>query len=354
MEIIINYDSSWHNSFLDGEANAPHFNEKGKYKQRKWLTTLYNFTKNGIKKADISKNTALGILYRLIGDQRRLFQIMLDESRYFADIEGIISFTDSKDYINGEITILKNMNFYAKNPSSYKGILHFDRPCFNETIYKKLWQVFWLDSEQLYDFIVNKKELDGNIGKVDPNIISAKLEICKKVKLSDIICQNIVEEFKKSGIEIFKDNIHLYKIYKKGEESGYNVFAIYCAALYIAMKRLEVNSITLDDVKNEKNKGKVGGEIVGFSLRTHTPRTFYGHNSGGEVMNYRCPTVCEKIIKGQGSIQHRMKKSGGKLSINIPCEYNKAVVIATQIKNAGVNSFYVGKKGLAYVEDIIY
>ena len=47
-----------------------------------------------------------------------------------------------------------------------------------------------------------------------------------------------------------------------------------------------------------------------------------------------------------------MTKASGTLEININVDREKAKEIKTMIDNAGVSSFYLGKKGLAYITDI--
>ena len=47
-----------------------------------------------------------------------------------------------------------------------------------------------------------------------------------------------------------------------------------------------------------------------------------------------------------------MTKASGKLEIIIDIERDRAKEIKKMIENAGVSSFYLGKKGLAYVTDI--
>ncbi|OQW99603.1 MAG: hypothetical protein BWK74_01815, partial [Desulfobacteraceae bacterium A6] len=47
-----------------------------------------------------------------------------------------------------------------------------------------------------------------------------------------------------------------------------------------------------------------------------------------------------------------LTKASGKLEINIAIDREKAKEIKRLIENAGVSSFYLGKKGLSYVTDI--
>jgi hypothetical protein len=47
-----------------------------------------------------------------------------------------------------------------------------------------------------------------------------------------------------------------------------------------------------------------------------------------------------------------MTKASGQLEISIEVDRDKGLEIKTLIENAGVSSFYLGKKGLAYVSNI--
>ena len=47
-----------------------------------------------------------------------------------------------------------------------------------------------------------------------------------------------------------------------------------------------------------------------------------------------------------------MTKASGQLEIIIDVEREKGLEIKMLIENAGVSSFYLGKKGLAYVSNI--
>ena len=56
--------------------------------------------------------------------------------------------------------------------------------------------------------------------------------------------------------------------------------------------------------------------------------------------------------KGEGEIVSVLTKASGKLIINLNISKEQARDLEEKIENAGVSSFYLGKKGLAYVTDI--
>ena len=79
MKIVVKYDSSWRNSFLDGNNNEP-LPKKG----RKYIASMTSLKKSeNFIKRDITKDTIMGVLNRLIGDQRKLYQSREDENYYF-------------------------------------------------------------------------------------------------------------------------------------------------------------------------------------------------------------------------------------------------------------------------------
>lgn len=82
MKITIEYESSWRNSFLDGSNNEVLPKNGRKYiAAKKFLTKEEDSVKR-----HITKDTIMGILNRLIGDQRKLYQSRTTENYYFKDI----------------------------------------------------------------------------------------------------------------------------------------------------------------------------------------------------------------------------------------------------------------------------
>jgi hypothetical protein len=72
----------------------------------------------------------------------------------------------------------------------------------------------------------------------------------------------------------------------------------------------------------------------------------------GKKMVYGNPYLKKERIKGQGEVTSIMTKASGQLEISIEVDRDKGLEIKTLIENAGVSSFYLGKKGLAYVSNI--
>ena len=82
MRIIIEYESSWRNSFLDGSNN-----EDLPKNGRNFIGSMTALKTDGnYKSQKVTKNTVMGILNRLIGDQRKLYQARSEPNYYFKEI----------------------------------------------------------------------------------------------------------------------------------------------------------------------------------------------------------------------------------------------------------------------------
>ncbi|MBV5301588.1 MAG: hypothetical protein J0649_07400, partial [Methylococcales bacterium] len=86
MRITIKYEASWRNSFLDGSNNEPIPKEK-----RGFIGSMTNLGKRNSDgqycnfiQGDITHNTVMGVLNRLIGDQRKLYQSKQCPNYFFA------------------------------------------------------------------------------------------------------------------------------------------------------------------------------------------------------------------------------------------------------------------------------
>ena len=99
-------------------------------------------------------------------------------------------------------------------------------------------------------------------------------------------------------------------------------------------------------------KTKAGG-ISGISNNGFTPKDFMKtYVTGGKKLIYGNPFIREEFVKGEGKIKHTLTKASGQLEITLDIDDAKAKELKRMIDDAGVSSFYLGKKGLAYVSDI--
>ncbi|MCB5226625.1 hypothetical protein JAO78_007320 [Alishewanella sp. 16-MA] len=334
MKIVIEYDSSWRNSFLDGTNNEP-LPKKG----REFVGSMTNLKVDGnFKVCDTTLNTVMGLLNRLIGDQRKLYQArskMFEKAYYFEDLEEKISFVD-KPQISNEMTFIRNMNG-STDQNAFTGMIKVSDPVFNSGYSMPFWAVLNLDIQHLCDFIINETAVEGNI-ELDPLSIIARLELLNKEKA----IENTEEHTK--AIDVLKT--HFPDVEYLNNKGLITPISLYCSALYLQLSRLE----TQFDMNSAKTKS---GGISGISKRGFTKKDFMDrYTTGSKKIIWGNPFIKKEKIKGQGEITSMLTKASGQLEITIDVDFPKGQEIKTLIENAGVSSFYLGKKGLAYVSQI--
>jgi len=121
----------------------------------------------------------------------------------------------------------------------------------------------------------------------------------------------------------------------------------YCSGLYLQLERLKQKGYNMDSAKT-----KAGG-ISGISKRGFTKKDFMDRfTTGAKKTIWGNPYLRKEFVKGEGEVTSMLTKASGQLEINIDIEREKADEIRNMIERAGVSSFYMGKKGLAYVSDL--
>ena len=332
MRIDISYDSCWRNSFLAGSNNEP-LPRKG----RKFIGSMTELKKEGnFKIQPITNDTVMGVLNRLIGDQRKLYQSRKDENYFFKDIDTDVELFMDSPQITNEITFIRNVTG-SEDQNSFTGAIKTDDAVFNSDYSAEFWGVLALDFDALCNFIISDQKVSSDI-QTDPIAIISKLEIINKAKavLNEGMANEALEELKNS----FEGTEYLNK---KGEIVP---ISLYCSSLYLQLQRLS-NQFNMDSAKT-----KAGG-ISGISKRGFTKKDFMVRfTTGGKKKIWGNPYMKKERIKGEGEVVSMMTKASGTLEINIDIDRDKAREIKTMIENAGVSSFYLGKKGLAYVTDI--
>ena len=122
--------------------------------------------------------------------------------------------------------------------------------------------------------------------------------------------------------------------------------ALYCSALYLQLELLSKKY----DMSTAKTKA---GGISGISNNGFTKKDFMSRFTTGEKKKvWGNPYIHEEFVKGEGKTKHLLTKVSGTLDIIIKIPRAQAKDINEMIENAGVSSFYLGKKGLAYVSKI--
>ncbi len=338
MKIIIEYESSWRNSFLDPTTSN---NEPLPKKGRKFVGSMTNLkdAKN-FQERKVTHDTVMGILNRLIGDQRKLYQSRNDEHYFFKDIDNAennrVVFAD-KSIETSEVTYIRNITG-STDQKSFTGAIKTNDAMFSSDYSLEFWGVLALDFEELCQFIISDQHVKVST-ELNPVSIIEKLEVLNKEKpvenegIANEAIQILTQHFE--GIEYLN---------KKGEIIP---VSIYCSSLYLQLERLAVRF----DITSAKTKA---GGISGISKRGFTTKDFMNRFTTGEKKKiWGNPYIRKEKIKGIGEVVSLMTKASGQLEINLDINREKAKEIKGMIENAGVSSFYLGKKGLAYVSQEI-
>lgn len=335
MQILIEYEASWRNSFLDGSNNEP-VPKKG----RKFIGSMTNLkqAENFIQR-DITLDTVMGILNRLIGDQRKLYQSRQDENYFFKDIDNplTVRYEDKENADNyarnNEIVYIRNMTG-STDQNAFTGAIKTDDVMFSADYSAEFWGVLALDFAELCDFISNNSAVTKTI-RADPLSIIGRLEVLNKEKA--VANEGKVAEVKTVLSKHFPDAEYL------DNKGNIKPIMFYCSGLYLQLERLEKRY----DMSSAKTKA---GGISGISKRGFTKKDFMDRfTTGAKKTIWGNPYLRKEFVKGEGEVTSMLTKVSGQLEINIDIDKDKAQKIKTLIENAGVSSFYLGKKGLAYV-----
>lgn len=334
MKIEIEYEASWRNSFLDGDNN-----EALPKKGRKFIGSITALKKseNYIKR-DVTHNTVMGILNRLIGEQRKLYQAREDENYFFKDIESLVDFDDidAKRTESHELVYLRNMSGNT-DQNSFTGMIKTNDKMFTSDYAKEFWGVLALDIDELLEFIIYGKEITEEI-TLDPLVISDRFAEIGKFKALE-------EEERVSKALAFLDKKFEGTNYKNNKDKVMPL-NLYCSALYLQLERLSSEY----DLSSALTKS---GTITGISKRLFTKKDFMNRFTTGEKKKiFGNPYIAKSFVKGEGQVTSMLTKASGTLEITIDISRDEAKELRTMINNAGVSSFYLGKKGLAYVTNI--
>lgn len=332
MEITIEYESSWRNSFLDGSNNEP-IPKNG----RKYIGSgqALGNSKNFLTR-DVTIDTVLGILSRLIGDQRKLYQAKASGNFYFSDIATNTSWVDKSDCWN-EIIYLRNMSG-SDDQNSFTGAIKLNDPRLSSDYSHELWGVLALSQNELIDFILSEKPISKKID-LTPFSIIERLEEIQKFKPTDSVRESIqAVEYLSSFSEKSRP------LNPKGKIKW---IAMYCASLYLQIERLK-SKYAMETATTKS------GAISGISFNGFTKKDFLAKftTTGVKKKVWGNPYIMKERIKGEGEKTSMLKKARGKLIISLDIPKEKAKELNRMIESAGVSSFYLGKKGLAYVKSI--
>ncbi|HAZ7572838.1 type I-Fv CRISPR-associated protein Cas5fv [Legionella sp. PATHC032] len=335
MKITIDYEASWRNSFLDGSNNEP-LPKKG----RNFIGSMSKLeVEENYKSREITLDTVLGVLNRLIGDQRKLYQIRAgygNHNHYFEDIVQVIRFEDRPKIQCQEIVYVRNMSGNTDR-NAFTGMIKVKDPIFQSDFSQLLWGVLWLDFNQLCQFILHNIKLESTI-ELNPISILNRLEYIKKMKSVEN-----TEHAKLASAKLAS----IFDKYNPLDHKGQiKILPMYCSSLYLQLNRLEAHH----DMSGVKSKM---GMISGISNNGFTAKDFMDkYTTGPKKLIYGNPYVREEYVKGEGKIKRALRKASGQIDIYLDVNLERAIELKNMIDYAGVSSFYLGKKGLAYVSRI--
>lgn len=334
MRIMIEYEASWRNSFLDPATSN---NEPLPKNGRKFFGSMTNLKKSENYLArEVTIDTVMGILNRLIGDQRKLYQARASDNYYFRAIEKAVYFEDRPKVLNVETVYIRNISG-STDQNSYAGMIRATDPAFTSDYSQRLWGILALNFEDLCKFVISGEAPITDLD-LDPISIIERLEELNKLKAidneNDIL---IVYDFFSKEFEGFKGLNNKGQVYP---------ISFYCAALYLQLNWLASKY----DLKSVLTKS---GGLSGISKNGFTKKDFMArYTTGDKKRIWGNPYMREDFVKGEGKIKQLLTKANGQLEVNVEIEKEQARQLRVLIDNAAVSSFYLGKKGLAYVSDI--
>jgi hypothetical protein len=107
-------------------------------------------------------------------------------------------------------------------------------------------------------------------------------------------------------------------------------------------------------MKDACNRRRSDVFVFGFSKRGFNGSRDFMKNfvTGGEKPIWGNPYLLKQFMKGEGEVTSLLTKANGTLDIQLDIPEEKAEQLKDMIDAAGVSSFYLGKKGLAYVDSL--
>ncbi len=340
MRITIKYEAAWQNSFLDGSNNEP-LPKDG----RGFVGSMTNLKKRNSEgkysnfiQREISHDTVMGVLNRLIGDQRKLYQAKNCPNYFFAELENNITFENIHDQskpINKEMVYIRNITG-STDQNSFTGMIKGNDPIFSSDYSDAFWGLLTLDFKDVCQFIVKPEFVVENTRIFDPLSILDQLEQLNKLKAMEVI--GIVEDALAELKAKFPDAEYI------DGKGMIKPIMFYCSALYLQILRLSQRF----DLSNALTKS---GGISGISKRGFTAKDFMDRfTTGSKKPIWGNPYLLKEKRKGEGEVTSLLTKANGTIEIHLDIAQDKALQLKDMIEAAGVSSFYLGKKGLAYVD----
>lgn len=343
--IIINYNSKWGNAFNE------EVNDKLEVIGNKKMNSPEN--KNNAldyyKRRDVDFNTVYGLLYRLLGARLPLKEILKNDDKSILSSfikEEKIKFSNQVTFENEESVFLRNKN-HTDDPSGYSGVLNSE--IFDYEIDQVIDTLFY-SREELLKYLTNNV-----VAKIDrPTIgllqISKMLKEMKDFKdeKSDKESGNFKYLIRESEYKFVNDAYKEIFNTEVSQEAILHFLAIN-KAMKIAYDKNKKLSIFLSSANTLSGIGLSGKS---FTQKDFLSKFAQKKKSLGNV--YKADFyILDKISNKNYKANKALTKSSGVLTIEIDCDYDSGLEFKKLIDNAGVSSFSVGKKGLAYIDKII-
>lgn len=224
MKISIEYESSWRNSFLDGSNNEPLPKQGRDYVAS---GSRLKESEDNFKRREVTKDTVMGILNRLIGDQRKLYQSRVAEGYFFKELEALVSFEDSAKSVCAEIVYLRNIKgSYDQN--SFSGMIKVSDPLFSSDYSAELWGVLAMDLPELVSFVAEAIDPLKAIA-LDPVTVMARLDFLNEQKWQTVDYTPAVAVLQSRFAEFESDE----------SVSKLRPISLYCCALYLKVEQLK-------------------------------------------------------------------------------------------------------------------
>lgn len=326
MKLYVSYASSWRGQMLEGNNSKDWFNRNRKVIRKGDLKS--GFVPYDVK---ISNNTILGIIYRLVGEQRRLWRVL--ETGEYLGISGKIDFIDNINFISREAVALREIGS-AMNPMGWSGIAKSETSNYftNPNLYQTLIFPLVCSPSQLYDLIVNNK-----FGKASNTSINGRLDV---LRLIDRIDNSKINDFTEDQICCMFDTLKNKFPKTKYQSKDVNKYSVFClSAMFLCAEHLVGQGHKETGVKWNK-----GG---GIGPRGATPKEFFS-----AITNGRNTVITFPMDDNWKRKTKKIEKPTGQLEITIDISKERAQEIKSMIESANVGCFSVGKKGLAYLSHI--
>lgn len=342
--------------------------------------------------ADITQNTILGILCRLVGEVRRLDS--LNDNHPVLAIKDKIKFENKTTGFQNEVVLLHTPLKEVKNNAG--GVIPEEKShhflLTKNSLSESLLSVFDIKNQAELIIILNgiknndhslfetkySGEVQANtfvikhalFENIQPDIIKGLnfyegenviKELIGRVFYGEITKVKILEEYINSNID--KAEFKPATITDLRKKLGVN--EIFNMGGFLFAKKLNFlrnNNLFEKEFENALNTGKTSIKGLAPNSGSITIKDFYTNFVTDKKMSWSMPYSVE--VKKDLFVQADLKefntgvklgvtKECGELIIYLDLSSEAAADFYKKIEAAGVNTFHMGKKGLAYVSDII-